>query len=56
MVSQGYIKGYIHHQKKMMVLSKVNPFPRVVDVNLHTEVYDEEAINQHLAIVEGQEQ
>jgi hypothetical protein len=38
-----------------MVLSKVNPFPRVVDVHLHTEVYDEEAINQHLAILEGQE-
>ncbi|KAI8340568.1 hypothetical protein BC941DRAFT_417583 [Chlamydoabsidia padenii] len=52
LVSQGYIKGYIHHQKKLMVLSKVKPFPRVIDVHLHTEVYDEDAVNQHLAIME----
>ncbi|CAO3587664.1 unnamed protein product [Absidia cylindrospora] len=52
LVSQGYIKGYIHHQKKIMVLSKIKPFPRLVDVLIHTEVYNETAVKQHLAQLE----
>lgn len=27
LITQGFIKGYIHHEKKILVLSKINPFP-----------------------------
>ncbi|KAI1310786.1 hypothetical protein EDD11_003663 [Mortierella claussenii] len=27
LLDQGYIRGYIHHQRKVLVLSKTNPFP-----------------------------
>ncbi|KAI8098603.1 uncharacterized protein BX664DRAFT_3273 [Halteromyces radiatus] len=52
LVSQGYIKGYIHHQMKVLVLSKVNPFPRLADVLIYTEVYDEMAEKKHQALKE----
>lgn len=28
-VVQGYLKGYISHEKKMVVLGKTNPFPKM---------------------------
>ncbi|KAF9093735.1 hypothetical protein BGX23_002962 [Mortierella sp. AD031] len=39
LLDQGYIKGYIHSEKKILVLGKTNPFPTVYSV----EVYEEEA-------------
>jgi len=31
MIYRGFMKGYISHEKQMVVLSNVNPFPRVAD-------------------------
>ncbi|KAI7824063.1 hypothetical protein BC939DRAFT_152412 [Gamsiella multidivaricata] len=38
LLDQGYIKGYIHSQKKILVLSKTNPFPIVYTVEVMEEV------------------
>ena len=27
LIANGLIKGYLHHEKEVLVLSKVNPFP-----------------------------
>ncbi|KAG0167533.1 hypothetical protein DFQ30_005968 [Apophysomyces sp. BC1015] len=51
LITQKYIRGYLHHQKQQVVLSKVNPFPAVSQVRLYTEVYNEEAMNRHQAHV-----
>jgi hypothetical protein len=29
---QGYIKGYISHEKQMVVLAKTNPFPSLAAI------------------------
>ena len=31
MIYKGYMKGYISHEKQMVVLSNLNAFPRLVD-------------------------
>lgn len=31
MIYQGYMRGYISHEKKMVVLASANAFPRVAD-------------------------
>ncbi|KAF9386598.1 hypothetical protein BGX21_000742 [Mortierella sp. AD011] len=38
LLDQGYIKGYIHSQKKILVLGKSNPFPTVWNVEVMEEV------------------
>jgi hypothetical protein len=43
------LKGYLHHQKQIAVLSKNLAFPRVRDVRVITERYDDAAITAHLA-------
>ncbi|KAI8374387.1 uncharacterized protein BYT42DRAFT_500193 [Radiomyces spectabilis] len=48
LVSQNYIRGYLHHQKHRLVLSKVNPFPPVSHIRVHTERYNEELVEAHL--------
>ncbi|KAI7868710.1 hypothetical protein BDF14DRAFT_1790041 [Spinellus fusiger] len=47
LVSQKYIRGYIHHQKKTLVLSKSNAFPPISSVRVHTERYDDEKADEH---------
>ncbi|KAF7730442.1 hypothetical protein EC973_002249 [Apophysomyces ossiformis] len=49
LITQKYIRAYLHHQKQQVVLSKKNPFPAVSDVPLYTERYDEEAMSRHQA-------
>lgn len=34
LVYRGYVKGYISHSKKVLVLSKAAPFPHLKTVNL----------------------
>lgn len=43
------MKGYLHHQKQIAVLSKNVAFPRVRDVRVITERYDDAAVEAHLA-------
>jgi hypothetical protein len=31
MIYQGYMRGYISHEKQMVVLASTNAFPRVAD-------------------------
>lgn len=31
MIYKGYMKGYISHEKQMVVLSNMNAFPRLVE-------------------------
>jgi hypothetical protein len=31
MIYKGFIRGYISHEKQMVVLAQTNSFPRVVD-------------------------
>ncbi|KAF9940288.1 hypothetical protein BGZ65_007544 [Modicella reniformis] len=38
LLDQGYIKGYIHSQKKILVLGKTNPFPTIYTVEVIEEV------------------
>ena len=33
LIYRGYVKGYISHTKKVLVLSKANPFPPLKDVS-----------------------
>ncbi|KAF9573294.1 hypothetical protein EC968_008834 [Mortierella alpina] len=40
LLDQGYIKGYIHSQKKILVLGKTNPFPVVYSVEVIEDVID----------------
>ncbi|KAI8358294.1 hypothetical protein B0O80DRAFT_520893 [Mortierella sp. GBAus27b] len=40
LLDQGYIKGYIHSKKKILVLGKTNPFPIVYSVEVMEEVID----------------
>jgi hypothetical protein len=46
---QSYLKGYLHHQKQIAVLSKNLAFPRIRDVRVITERYDDAAVEAHLA-------
>lgn len=34
LIYRGYVKAYISYAKKMLVLSKVSPFPHLKTVNL----------------------
>ncbi|KAF8940654.1 hypothetical protein BGZ58_005390 [Dissophora ornata] len=38
LLDQGYIKGYIHHEKRILVLGKTNPFPTVYSVEVMEEL------------------
>ncbi|KAG2174529.1 hypothetical protein INT44_006792 [Umbelopsis vinacea] len=49
LMDQSYLKGYLHHQKQIAVLSKNLAFPRVRDVRVITERYDDAAVAAHLA-------
>ncbi|KAI8083291.1 uncharacterized protein B0P05DRAFT_536811 [Gilbertella persicaria] len=48
LVSQGYMRGYLQHQKQRIVLSKVNAFPPISSVRLVVERYNESLIDEHL--------
>ncbi|KAL9546413.1 hypothetical protein MBANPS3_006674 [Mucor bainieri] len=48
LVSQGYIRGYIHHQHQHVVFSKTTPFPPICNVTAHVERYNEATIEEHL--------
>ncbi len=39
LIAQGLIKGYISHEKQMVVLSKETPFPKIKDVILKAGVF-----------------
>jgi hypothetical protein len=32
LIFKGYVKGYMSHQKKILVVSKAQPFPPIIDV------------------------
>ncbi|KAH8553682.1 hypothetical protein BGW37DRAFT_268332 [Umbelopsis sp. PMI_123] len=49
LLDQSYLKGYLHHQKQIAVLSKNLAFPRIRDVRVITERYDDAAVEAHLA-------
>ncbi|KAJ2962507.1 hypothetical protein NQZ79_g2403 [Umbelopsis isabellina] len=49
LLDQSYLKGYLHHHKQIAVLSKNIAFPRVRDVRVITERYDDVAVEAHLA-------
>ena len=42
LIDQGYMKGYIHPTKRLAVLSKSDPFPKVRDVTVYTHEWREE--------------
>ncbi|KAL7308845.1 hypothetical protein PS15m_010989 [Mucor circinelloides] len=48
LVSQGYIRGYIHHQHQQIVFSKTTPFPPISSVTAHVERYNEANVEEHL--------
>ncbi|KAI9011949.1 hypothetical protein CLU79DRAFT_873663 [Phycomyces nitens] len=48
LVSQRYIRGYIHHQKRLLVLSKTTPFPPISSICVYTEKYDDQKSEEHL--------
>ncbi|KAI9259305.1 hypothetical protein BY458DRAFT_534975 [Sporodiniella umbellata] len=48
LVSQGYIRGYLHHQKQILVLSRVNAFPPISQVKLYHEKYNETLMEDHI--------
>ncbi|CEP13448.1 hypothetical protein [Parasitella parasitica] len=48
MVSLGYIRGYIQHQRQYIVLSKTKPFPPISSLRALTERYNEASIEEHL--------
>ncbi|CAO3615233.1 unnamed protein product [Cunninghamella echinulata] len=52
LISQRYIKGYLHHNLKVLVLSKVAPFPKLSDVHVYTERYNDDAVKEYLATIE----
>ena len=52
---KGYIKGYVHHRRQIAVVSKMNAFPKISNVHLTTEIYDEELEREHLALMEEQD-
>ncbi len=33
LIYKGYMKGYMSHQKKILVVSKADPFPAITDVS-----------------------
>lgn len=33
LIFKGYVKGYMSHQKKILVVSKAQPFPPITDVS-----------------------
>jgi hypothetical protein len=33
LIFKGYMKGYMSHQKKILVVSKAQPFPPITDVS-----------------------
>lgn len=45
---KGYIRGYLHHQKQRLVLSKVNPFPPISKVRLYREKYNESLMTEYM--------
>ncbi|KAI8075330.1 hypothetical protein BC940DRAFT_8415 [Gongronella butleri] len=55
LINQGYIKGYVHHRRQIAVVSKMNAFPKISNVHLTTEIYDEELEREHLAFMEEQD-
>ncbi|KAI8145137.1 hypothetical protein BJV82DRAFT_605055 [Fennellomyces sp. T-0311] len=48
LVSQGYIRGYLHHQLQQIVLSKMNPFPPVNQIRPYIEYYNDELVDEHM--------
>ncbi|KAI8355552.1 hypothetical protein BD560DRAFT_438080 [Blakeslea trispora] len=48
LVSQGYMRGYLQHQKQRIVLSKVNAFPPIASVRFISERYNQSLIEEHL--------
>ncbi|KAI7900741.1 uncharacterized protein BX663DRAFT_544623 [Cokeromyces recurvatus] len=48
LISQGYIRGYIQHQRQRLVLSKLNAFPPISSVRLHVEKYNESLMEDHM--------
>ncbi|KAI8988006.1 hypothetical protein BDF20DRAFT_300810 [Mycotypha africana] len=48
LISQGYIRGYLQHQRHRIVLSKVNAFPAISSVHLHVERYNETLMEEHM--------
>lgn len=33
LIFKGYVKGYMSHQKKILVVSKAQPFPPITEVS-----------------------
>ncbi|ORX51879.1 hypothetical protein DM01DRAFT_1336876 [Hesseltinella vesiculosa] len=54
LVAQGYIKGYIHHRRQVIVCSKNNAFPQMDEMSLLTEVYNEDAEREQLEYLQSQ--
>ncbi|KAI9272978.1 hypothetical protein BDA99DRAFT_432723 [Phascolomyces articulosus] len=48
LISQGYIRGYLHHQLQQVVLSKVNPFPPIWQIKPYVERYNDDLVEEHL--------
>ncbi|KAG2220962.1 hypothetical protein INT45_006495 [Circinella minor] len=48
LISQGYLRGYLHHQLQQVVLSKVNPFPPINQIKPYFERYNDEIVEEHL--------
>ncbi|KAI9487069.1 MAG: hypothetical protein EXX96DRAFT_627751 [Benjaminiella poitrasii] len=48
LISQGYVRGYIQHQRQRLIVSKVNAFPPISAVRLHVEKYNESLMEDHL--------
>ncbi|OAD72306.1 hypothetical protein PHYBLDRAFT_181790 [Phycomyces blakesleeanus NRRL 1555(-)] len=51
LVSQRYIRGYLYHQKRLLVLSKTAPFPPISAIRVYTEKYDDQKAENHLSNV-----
>ncbi|KAI9310146.1 hypothetical protein BX666DRAFT_2011347 [Dichotomocladium elegans] len=52
LISQGYIRGYLHHEKQQMICSKKNPFPTISEVRLLTEQYNDDLAQDHLSTMQ----
>ncbi|KAI7881001.1 hypothetical protein K492DRAFT_129431 [Lichtheimia hyalospora FSU 10163] len=48
LISQGYIRGYLHHQQQRLICSKANPFPMISQVRLYQEHYNDDLMQYHL--------
>ncbi|CDS13172.1 hypothetical protein LRAMOSA05350 [Lichtheimia ramosa] len=48
LISQGYIRGYLHHQQQRLICSKTNPFPMISQVRLYKEHYNDDLMQHHL--------